>query len=424
MPIWLGLSPISILRGQENSPEHPLILQSQSAVAVLQGIGGDLQLSFRAAGEKLATTPGELIRYGEWLPARGGTLILLTDGSLLRADLLELSTEGLKLGDAAGLGRELWNEAALPLTRVRAICFDPPASELARDQLLAQLAVGQTRDRIWLASGETIGGLFLGLDTASPGGEQRMATVRLRPNGAEESLSIPLPKVIAVSFNTALSKTSPPTGKRLAIGFRDGSLIFARAIEDGAPNVRFRLVCGGSLTAPVAMGDGEPREIWEQVEFVQAFGGCTTYLSDLKPLNIKAVPFLTVDWPYRPDLSVLGGRLRKGGGKVALKGLGFHAAGRLVYDIPEKAERFEAELGIDARAGNRGSVQFRVLLQDEDGEWSSRYESSIMRGGEPPMPVSIPLKKYQRIALLVDFADHGDECDYANWFDARFVGSE
>jgi hypothetical protein len=398
-----------------------LTLQSQNAHAVLQRIHSDLQLEFRAAEKTLVAKPAELIRFGAWRPAKRGPLILLTDGSLLRADLLALTSENLKWGDATALGRVLWNEATVPLTHIRAICFDPPAAELARDQLLADLTRGQGRDRIWLANGETIAGLFVGMDQAAEENAPRAVALRLQPSGANEVLSVPLAKVTAISFNATLSKSPQPEGVRLAIGFRDGSLVFVRALEEASPNFRLQLVCGSTLATPLTGVNGEPREFWDQVELAQAFGGCAIYLSDRKPASFKAVPFLTVDWPYKLDQSVLGGRLRKSGGEVALKGLGLHAAGRLIYEVPEKAERFEAELAVDARAGDRGSVQFRVLAQGENDEWASHYESPIVRGGDAPVPISLPLKSAQRIALLVDFADRGDECDYADWLDARFI---
>ena len=38
-----------------------------------------------------------------------------------------------------------------------------------------------------------------------------------------------------------------------------------------------------------------------------------------------------------------------------------------------------------------------------------------------PVPISIDLQGAARMALLVDFADRGDECDYADWLMARLI---
>ena len=54
-------------------------------------------------------------------------------------------------------------------------------------------------------------------------------------------------------------------------------------------------------------------------------------------------------------------------------------------------------------------------------EWTTAYESPIIRGGEPPTPISLDLKGASRLALIVEFADRGDELDHANWLNARLL---
>jgi hypothetical protein len=83
--------------------------------------------------------------------------------------------------------------------------------------------------------------------------------------------------------------------------------------------------------------------------------------------------------------------------------------------------KFEAELAVDDAAGLRGIVIFRVLLQSAPNEWTPAYESPVVRGGEAPIPISIDLKGATRLALIVDFADRGDECDWANWLATRLI---
>jgi len=92
----------------------------------------------------------------------------------------------------------------------------------------------------------------------------------------------------------------------------------------------------------------------------------------------------------------------------------------LAYDVTG-FRKFQAELAIDETAGLKGSVVFKVLLEGASGQWRTAYESPVLRGGDLPVAVSIDLKDASRIALLVDFADRGDECDYADWLQARLV---
>ena len=93
---------------------------------------------------------------------------------------------------------------------------------------------------------------------------------------------------------------------------------------------------------------------------------------------------------------------------------------RVAYDVAGY-RKFEAELALDEAAELQGSAIFRVLLESAPGEWKPAYESPVIRGGDSPLPVSIDLKGASRLALIVDFADRGDECDWANWLQARLT---
>ena len=93
---------------------------------------------------------------------------------------------------------------------------------------------------------------------------------------------------------------------------------------------------------------------------------------------------------------------------------------RGVYRIPQGASTFAAELALDDTAGTAGSVVFRVYLVTAEG-LKPAYESPVVRGGEPPIPVQVPLADASALVLVVDYADYGDERDHANWLDARFV---
>jgi hypothetical protein len=96
------------------------------------------------------------------------------------------------------------------------------------------------------------------------------------------------------------------------------------------------------------------------------------------------------------------------------------SASRLAYDVAEY-RKFEAEIAVDRAAGLLGSVTFKVVLEAVPGQWSTAYESPVIRGGDTPVPISIDLKGAARLALLIDFADRGDECDDTDWLNARLV---
>jgi hypothetical protein len=97
-----------------------------------------------------------------------------------------------------------------------------------------------------------------------------------------------------------------------------------------------------------------------------------------------------------------------------------HSRARTIYAVPPGAKRFEADVAIDDAAGGKGSVIFRVLKLAGQ-TWSVAAESTALRGGDPPAPLSVNVSGAEQIALVVEFGERGDECDWANWLGARFV---
>jgi len=99
-----------------------------------------------------------------------------------------------------------------------------------------------------------------------------------------------------------------------------------------------------------------------------------------------------------------------------------HSSSRLAFDTGGRYRQLHAELAIDDRAGSQGSVIVRVYIQlAADGQWSMAYESPVVRGGQPALPLRVDLRQAQRIALIVDWADRADQWDHANWLNARLV---
>jgi hypothetical protein len=223
---------------------------------------------------------------------------------------------------------------------------------------------------------------------------------------------------VALSL-AAAPPSADPDGSGAWLGLRDGSLVQAAAVEVQNGNVTLKLASGGSLVTTLAGKSEAGKTFWDEVALVQTGSEQVAWLADLAPLGYKHIPFLSVERPFAADRSVLGGRLRSEG-NVHLKGLGLPSAARLAYGVAG-FRQFEAELALDDSAGIGGSVVYKVLLQGTDGEWRPAYESPALRGGDAPVPISIPLKGAARLALLVEFADRGDALDHANWLSARLI---
>ena len=103
------------------------------------------------------------------------------------------------------------------------------------------------------------------------------------------------------------------------------------------------------------------------------------------------------------------------GGKEYAEGVCTHAFSDMKIAV-NGATRFMAEVGIDSKFPNSGSVQFKIY-----GDNKLLWRSSLKRGGEPADKVDISIKGYEILELAV--TDGGDDysCDWADWADAAFL---
>jgi len=115
------------------------------------------------------------------------------------------------------------------------------------------------------------------------------------------------------------------------------------------------------------------------------------------------------------DASVEQRRLRIRGQSYE-RGLGTHAPSRLVYDVPDGCDVFEAVVGIDDETDGRGLVTVSVLL---DGE--PAYESRPLGGSSPAARVRVELRGARQITLRADTTEDGDRFDHVDWAQARFL---
>lgn len=101
-------------------------------------------------------------------------------------------------------------------------------------------------------------------------------------------------------------------------------------------------------------------------------------------------------------------------------GLGTHANSEIEVVIPAGAKAFNAWAGIDNNndtQGMRGSAVFSVEI---DGTEAAR--TTVLRGGERPFPVNVPLPPgVGKLVLKVDATADGASHDQADWADAHFV---
>ena len=392
--------------------DQPLLLIGKPPVeAFFLASQGDGTLAFRWADETHLVPRHELVRWSTPNDNLDRPVAVLVDGSQL---VLAESWSGqrtLHVGAESSIVlTDHLGEVDFPRAKLRAVLLKAPADSLRRRQLLARLLSRQAEyDRLLLANGDELTGKLLEIDTQS-------AAIEFQLAGNNQPTTVVSDRV--AGFALAFAAQPAPRGE-LAVGMRDGSYLVAKSFDTVPESVRIELACGIRLA-----GQG-PHDIVH----LQSFGPQLRYLSELDPAEYRHEPFLNVPWPYRRNLNVFGGPLLVDK-RHYRQGLAMHSASWLTYDLarPDEAageqasnsrlRRFAAQLAIDDAADGWGSVVFRVLLRQADS-LQEAYVSPVVRGGDLPLPISVELGDADQLLLAVEYADRGDQRDYANWLDAR-----
>lgn len=389
--------------------------------AALAGIDADWTIRFTTDSGPRKIAAVDLVRWGTRVDRDEHPVVLLADGGRLVVSRIELLT-----GDRIVVDSPIWGDVSLPLELVRGVVLKQPAAAAERDRLQLQIAsAAGDQDFVLLENGDRVQGILRGMpDMAGPALKQPdlkqppLLHIELDVKGRPQPIKLELANVAALALNPALVAPPRVAGMHATLGLDDGSLLNVAAVQSEPGLVNLTLPGGVQIST-------DSDTFGEETVFLRPATPRVVYLSDLRPIGYKHIPFLDLAWPFKEDRSVLGGKLRVAG-QVYGKGLGMHSASRLAYELGGEYERFETELAIDDRAGaagdgGRGSVVCRVFLDRGDGNWQSAYGSPVIRGGDAPRPVSIDVRGAKRMALLVEFADRGDECDYADWLNARLI---
>ncbi|HEV3138568.1 MAG TPA: NPCBM/NEW2 domain-containing protein [Pirellulales bacterium] len=355
------------------------------------------KLRFADAGAQREIAGGDLALWGAFVEPAHGVRILLAGGGLVVLDSVEVKGEQLR-GES-----QLFGTLDLPLETIAGIVFHPPLARAGDDRLAARIdaPTGQS-DRVLLENGDELTGTIVSL-------EEKVLTLQTADRVGADKVDVETKTVAAVIFNPTLIQKSRPSGLRALVGLSDGSRVTAIAITANQKSAQIKLIGGAVIQCST-----------DAIAALQPLGGRAVYLSDLKPASYRHIPYLQLSWPYVADRSVLGGQLRAGG-KLYAKGLGMHSPARITYDFDRAYRRFETDVAIDAESGPGGSAVFHVFIDDGSGTWQERATSETIRGGDPPEPLSVDVGGAKRISLLVDFADHGDELDHADWLNARLM---
>ena len=106
------------------------------------------------------------------------------------------------------------------------------------------------------------------------------------------------------------------------------------------------------------------------------------------------------------------------GGAVYPKGIGTHAASSITYNLGGQCRQFLAQVGVDDTQGDRGRVDFKVLVDGVERFTGER------KGTDGALPVNVNLQGGSTLQLKVETGPEGNGNDHADWADAKINCSD
>jgi hypothetical protein len=289
---------------------------------------------------------------------------------------------------------DIAGEFELPLWRLAAIRFAQAAENIEAGDAFAQALADRLRGKdVLVATGDavrTARGALISLDAADG---------RFLFNEQERTFQISGIYGIVLGDPGA----SGPTAT-VVVHLVDGSSIPGEPIASGPEVVHLEMVLGQRVEIPL-----------ERIAGVTVQSASVVYLSDLEPVRAELSGMVHSPWPVRLNRSV-GNEVMRLDGVEFERGIGVHSRTELEFTLGGAFQTFCATIGIDDSVRPRGSVVFRVL-----GDGRELFDSGSMSGAMPGREIAVDLAGVERLVLLVDYGDHMDLADHADWAAARLI---
>ena len=292
---------------------------------------------------------------------------------------------------------------AVPLDSLLGLIFREPPNPnalglpIGPDALegLVQIVRGEPRmsEVVWLNNGDKLTGGFLSLNDKA---------VQIQP--AKEPVSLDLTGVVALGFDPSLAVYPKPEGWFLELTFENGSRlgVSEARVEEGFVVARTRF--GTLIRVPIS-----------ELTRVHARTRSVVYLTEREPAGERYVPYVGSPRPYRRDSNVEGHPMLLSG-KEYERGIGTQSRTLLAYRLEPGDKRFQAQVGLDDRAGPLGSVTFRVLVDNKE-----RFVSPPLSAHDAPKPIDIDISGSRSLILITEFGERGGVRDLADWVEARII---
>lgn len=370
-----------------------------------------------AGGQLRSVGPEELLSWGRRAAMLPGERVELVGGAVVAGTLTGWSDEHVRIVN------ELIGELVLPCAAVR--------SWQRSGHRLPVMAREQTT--LLLTNGDWLTGSQLRLLEPALGREPQFFVTPGPADAAAittEPWRIPADRVVAIhqaawagsgaepSLGEAAGSAGDGTLSACAavVGLQDGSWLPVAAIEADPEGERFQLhpCLPGGISLPAVDCQRQ------SVTGLLAVGSHVLPLAWLEPGEIVQEPRFGEPWPLTRGRSLADGPLAVRG-LHAFTGFGLHAAARVAYQLPVSATRFLAVVAIDDTAGQGGSVVIRVRAGRERATSSDVFTSAVLRGGDQPLTVDVPLADAGWLELVVEPTEDGDILDRTLWLEPRLL---
>lgn len=104
-------------------------------------------------------------------------------------------------------------------------------------------------------------------------------------------------------------------------------------------------------------------------------------------------------------------------GQTYTKGIGTHANSTIIYNLNGNYTRFLSDIGVDDDVNDKGTIVFKVYLDDV-----LKYDSNVMTGSSATKYIDIDVTSGNELKLEVTDSGDGIHYDHANWANARLEG--
>jgi hypothetical protein len=322
----------------------------------------------------------------------GDSAVRLVNGDILAGELMSLDETGL-LWRLVSPDRGADVHWEIPLEFVLGIAFGTSFEESL--EILVPRASQTGSDRVRLGNGDELTGDF----TVPAPDDWNLET-------ATGTVPLPRQSVRKILFNEELTETPPSPPAWSVVTLESGTRL---SLAD------FRLLSNSRFHGITLFGQSLELSM-EQLHAAVWLDSTTRPLSTRPPDAVEYQPFLTSIPEYRVDAALGGGQLRIGRTDYSF-GFSMHSRTRLTWTLSPEDEFLVAEIGLDPRAGERGNVQFRVLLDDD-----AVFESDHLTGRDAPRKIRVDLREAKTLSLIADYGQGADVLDLAVWGNPLVLG--